>query len=84
MACDIPVSYGASIIVGIMLTCGQSHNYTFTWDPKPDWSHFFAYGPEIQRYFEDFAERHGSKRYMKLSTKVLEGRWDEEQGIWNL
>lgn len=21
---------------------------------------------------------------MKLSTKVLEGRWDEEQGIWNL
>lgn len=61
-----------------------SHNYTFTWDPKPDWSHFFAYGPEIQRYFEDFAKRHGSERYMKLNTKVLEGRWDEEAGIWNL
>ncbi|KAK3710796.1 hypothetical protein LTR37_010020 [Vermiconidia calcicola] len=61
-----------------------SHNYTFTWDPKPDWSHFFAYGPEIQRYFEDFAKRHGSERYMKLSTKVTEGRWDEEQGIWKL
>lgn len=36
-----------------------SHDYNFTWDPKPDWSYFFAYGDEIQRYFEDFAERHG-------------------------
>ncbi|KAK5169773.1 uncharacterized protein LTR77_005751 [Saxophila tyrrhenica] len=61
-----------------------SHNYTFSWDPKPDWSHFFAYGPEIQQYFVDFAKRHGSEKYMKLSTKVVEGRWDEEQGIWNL
>ncbi|KAH8655197.1 hypothetical protein BX600DRAFT_385523 [Xylariales sp. PMI_506] len=58
--------------------------YTFSWDPKPDWSHYFAYGDEIQRYFEDFAERYGSKKYMKLNTKVVEGRWDEEKGIWCL
>jgi cation diffusion facilitator CzcD-associated flavoprotein CzcO len=55
-----------------------------TFDPKPDWSHFFAYGPEIQEYFEDFAKRHGSERYMKLNTKVVEGKWDEQEGIWNL
>jgi hypothetical protein len=36
-----------------------SHDYNFTWDPKPDWSQFFASGKEIQGYFEDFAERHG-------------------------
>lgn len=62
----------------------QSHNYTFTWDPNPNWSHFFAYGPEIQQYFENFAERHGSKRYIKLNSKVIEARWDEAQGIWKL
>ncbi|PNH35404.1 hypothetical protein VD0002_g208 [Verticillium dahliae] len=61
-----------------------SHLYTFSWDPKPDWSHYFAYGDEIQRYFEDFAERNGSKRYMKLNTKVVEARWDEPKGLWNL
>ncbi|KAK5128236.1 hypothetical protein LTR85_002903 [Meristemomyces frigidus] len=60
-----------------------SHNYTFTWDPNPDWSHFFAYGPEIQQYFENFAERHGSKRYIKLNSKVLEASWDEGQAVWN-
>ncbi|KAH6885978.1 hypothetical protein B0T10DRAFT_576797 [Thelonectria olida] len=59
-----------------------SHLYTFSWDPKPDWSHYFAYGDEIQRYFEEFAEKNGTKKYMKLNTKVVEGRWDEEKGIW--
>ncbi|KAI1850859.1 hypothetical protein JX266_003524 [Neoarthrinium moseri] len=58
--------------------------YTFSWDPKPDWTHYFAYGDEIQRYFEDFAERHGSKKYMKLNTRVVEGRWDEQKGVWCL
>lgn len=33
--------------------------YTFTFDPNPDWSHYFAYGPEIQEYFEGFARRYG-------------------------
>ncbi|KAI6781281.1 putative sterigmatocystin biosynthesis monooxygenase-like protein [Emericellopsis cladophorae] len=61
-----------------------SHLYTFSWDPKPDWSHYFAYGPEIQGYFESFAERHGSKKYMKLNTKVIEARWDEDKGLWNI
>jgi hypothetical protein len=36
-----------------------SHDYNFTWDPKPDWTQFFASGAEIQGYFEGFAERHG-------------------------
>jgi cation diffusion facilitator CzcD-associated flavoprotein CzcO len=61
-----------------------AHDYNFTWDPKTDWSQFFASGAEIQKYFEDFAERHGSKKYMRLNTKVIEGRWDQEAGIWNI
>lgn len=61
-----------------------SHNYTFTFDPNPEWSHFFAYGPEIQRYFVGFAKRYGSEKYMKLNSKVIEGRWDEGEGIWKL
>ncbi|ROT36335.1 FAD/NAD(P)-binding domain-containing protein [Sodiomyces alkalinus F11] len=61
-----------------------SHLYTFSWDPNPNWSHYFAYGDEIQRYFEGFAERHGSKKYMKLNTKVVECRWDEPKGLWSI
>jgi hypothetical protein len=37
-----------------------AHDYNYTWDPKPDWSQFFAQGAEIQQYFENFAQRHGN------------------------
>ncbi|KAL4937893.1 hypothetical protein BDV06DRAFT_226521 [Aspergillus oleicola] len=61
-----------------------SHLYTFTFDPNPEWSHYFAYGDEIQRYFEGFAKRFDLERYMKLNTKVVECRWDDVKAIWNI
>ncbi|KAL4808013.1 hypothetical protein BDV18DRAFT_167831 [Aspergillus unguis] len=61
-----------------------SHLYTFTFDPNPNWSHYFAYGDEIQRYFEGFAERFDLKKFMRLNTKVVEVRWDDHEGIWNI
>ena len=61
-----------------------SHLYTFTFDPNPNWSHYFAYGDEIQKYFENFADRFGSRKYMKLNTKVVKTRWDDDDGVWNL
>jgi cation diffusion facilitator CzcD-associated flavoprotein CzcO len=61
-----------------------AHDYVFTWDPKPDWTQFFAAGAEIQGYFEGFAERHGSKKYMKLNSKIVETRWSDEEGVWHM
>ncbi|KAL4919155.1 hypothetical protein BDW62DRAFT_209891 [Aspergillus aurantiobrunneus] len=61
-----------------------SHLYTFTFDPNPEWSHYFAYGDEIQRYFEGFAHRFGLHKYMKLNTKVVECRWDDARSVWNI
>lgn len=61
-----------------------SHLYTFTFDPNPEWSHYFAYGDEIQKYFENFADRHGSRKYMKLNTKVVKCQWDEDDAVWHI
>ena len=61
-----------------------SHDYNFTWDPKPDWSTFFASGEEIQGYFENFAERHGSKKYMQLNSKIEEANWSDADGCYSL
>lgn len=61
-----------------------SHLYTFTFDPNPDWSQFFASGAEIQQYFENFAKRHGSERYMKLNTKVVKAEWNTQKAVWGI
>ncbi|KAI8629791.1 FAD/NAD(P)-binding domain-containing protein [Xylariaceae sp. FL1651] len=71
---------------GLCLACEMipSPPYTFSWDPKPDWSHDYAYNGEIRRCFEDFAKQYGSEKYMKLNAKVVEGRWNEEKGVWHI
>ena len=61
-----------------------SHLYTFSFDPNPEWSHYYAYGGEIQHYFEGFAERHDLRKYVKLNTKLVEARWNEDEAIWKL
>ncbi|KAJ6005153.1 FAD/NAD(P)-binding domain-containing protein [Penicillium sp. IBT 35674x] len=61
-----------------------SHLYSFSWEPNANWSHYFAYGPEIQEYFEYFAKKHDLEKYIQLNTKLIEARWDGNDGIWNL
>ncbi|KAH8898107.1 FAD/NAD(P)-binding domain-containing protein [Thozetella sp. PMI_491] len=58
--------------------------YTYSWDQKWDWTHYYAYGPEIRQYFENFAEKNDCKKYVKFNTKLVEGRWDAAKGIWNV
>src|SRR5438874_9352458 len=39
------------------LTCDvPAHCYTYSFAPNPEWSQFYALGPEIQRYFEDVTD----------------------------
>ncbi|KIW99575.1 uncharacterized protein Z518_11314 [Rhinocladiella mackenziei CBS 650.93] len=47
-----------------------AHIYTFTFDPNPEWSQYYASGGEIQKYFEGFADRYGCREYVHLRTKV--------------
>jgi cation diffusion facilitator CzcD-associated flavoprotein CzcO len=58
--------------------------YTYSWDPKTDWSHYYAYGPEIREYFEGFSEKNDCRKYIKFNTKLIEGRFDEKKGLWSI
>ena len=58
-----------------------AHNYTYPFEPNPNWSSFYAFGPEIKQYFEDFAKKYDLMRYVKLNSKVLSATWDESTGI---
>jgi cation diffusion facilitator CzcD-associated flavoprotein CzcO len=48
--------------------------YTYSFDPNPNWSHYYAYGSEIQEYFEDFAKRHGKTAHFISGTQLTSSR----------
>ncbi|RDW71648.1 putative 4-hydroxyacetophenone monooxygenase protein [Coleophoma crateriformis] len=58
--------------------------YSYSWDQKPDWDHYYAYGPEIRVYFEDFADKNDCRKFIQFNTKLVEARWDQERGSWSI
>lgn len=53
------------------LSCDiPSYLYQFSFEKNPDWSHRFSHGPEIQRYMENAAEKHGVMRHVRFNTRV--------------
>jgi len=61
-----------------------SHSYQFSFAPKPDWSSLYAPAPEIREYLTSVAGRYGVERFVKLGHKVVECRWEEEEGKWHV
>ncbi|EXJ56038.1 hypothetical protein A1O7_08969 [Cladophialophora yegresii CBS 114405] len=61
-----------------------AHAYTFTFEPNPDWSAFYAGSGEIKKYFESFADKYDLKPWIKLNTKVLSATWIESEGIYKV
>ena len=61
-----------------------SHNYTYSWEPKNDWSNEFAGSSEIQQYFVGFAKKYNLGQYIKLRHKVIGAKWEESSGEWKV
>ncbi len=58
--------------------------YSFSFAPNGEWTHRFADAPEIQRYQQRLAEKHGLPARMRLGTAITEARFDEGSGRWQL
>lgn len=62
-----------------------AHLYTYSFEPNPDWSHVFAPGDEIQRYFEHVARKYAVLPSIRFGCEVtrcefVDGRWQLELG----
>lgn len=65
------------------LTCDVPSNlYQFSFAPKPDWTHVFASGPEIQRYHRDVVEQFGLEAHLRLNTEVVAAVFGA--GVWTV
>ena len=57
-----------------------AHLYSLSFATNPDWTHVFAEGHEIRDYLERVADEVRDR--IRLSTPVLDMRWDEPRGLW--
>ncbi len=61
-----------------------SQLYQFGFAPKPDWTHIWASGADIQQYHRDVVERLGLRPLIRLNTEVTGARWDDGRREWRL
>jgi cation diffusion facilitator CzcD-associated flavoprotein CzcO len=65
------------------LSCDvESHWYSFTFNPNPNWSHRFAYGPEIQDYMVATADKFDIRRITRFNQEVVDLTYEEPE--WKL
>jgi cation diffusion facilitator CzcD-associated flavoprotein CzcO len=59
-----------------------SHYYSYSFEPNPDWSHFYPVGDEYHRYLTMVSEKYGVTPHITFNTSVLSCAWNEERQRW--
>ena len=62
----------------------QSHLYSFSFEPNPDWTRMFARQPEIQAYLEKCADKYDLRRHIVFGASVQQARYDEHAATWTM
>ncbi len=62
----------------------QSHLYSFSFEPKPDWSRPFAGQEEILGYLNHCADKYALRSHLRLNESVSSARWNEGEARWAL
>ncbi|KAF5010403.1 hypothetical protein FDECE_3455 [Fusarium decemcellulare] len=61
-----------------------AHGYVYPFEQNPNWSEFYASAPEILKYFEDFVDKYGLHRFIKLNSRVRSAVWSEDEGVYHV
>jgi len=61
-----------------------SHLYSFSFEPKTDWTRRFPPQEEILDYLWACARKHGVLPKVRFGTEVTEARFDEDAALWRI
>ncbi len=61
-----------------------SHMYSFSFEPKADWTHMWSFQPEIFDYLKGVADKHGMRRGIRFGAHVERAQWDEGEARWHV
>jgi len=62
----------------------ESHLYSFSFAPNPDWSRQFAPQKEILDYLVRCVDDFGLRPHLRLGTAVTAARFDQDTGLWDV
>ncbi|RBY95571.1 4-hydroxyacetophenone monooxygenase [Blastococcus sp. TF02-8] len=60
----------------------QSHLYSYSFAPNPDWPRSYSEQPEIQAYLQGTADRYGVRAHCVFDAEVTAARWDDAARRW--
>ncbi|WP_199253580.1 flavin-containing monooxygenase [Mycolicibacterium mengxianglii] len=61
-----------------------SHLYSFSFEPKPDWSQMFSPQPEILDYLRGVTDKYGLRRHIRFGARVERAHWDDDECRWHV
>lgn len=62
----------------------QSHLYSFSFEPNPDWTRMFAPQPEIWAYLRGVADKYELRPSIRFNSGLAEARWDDDRCLWRI
>ncbi|PXX91781.1 4-hydroxyacetophenone monooxygenase [Marinobacter vulgaris] len=62
----------------------QSHFYSFSFEPKHDWSRKFGMQPEILGYMEQCVAKYGLAGHIRFNKEVASAGFDEDTNQWTV
>ena len=67
--------------------CGvdiPNHFYSYSFEPKHDWTRHFARRDELWTYLEHCADRYDIRRHIRFGAELTEAEFDEERLCWHI
>jgi cation diffusion facilitator CzcD-associated flavoprotein CzcO len=61
-----------------------SHLYSFSFEPRADWSRRFPPQHEVLEYLEHCVRKYGLEPFLRLGTEVTRAAFDEERRAWRI
>jgi len=62
----------------------QSHLYSYSFEPNPNWTRMFAPQPEIRSYLEHCAQKYALMSHVRLGCNISQLRWSEQEQQWHI
>ena len=62
----------------------QSHFYSYSFEPNPDWSRLYAPQPEIRAYIERCADKYGVTPHVEVGRTIRSIVWDDAAARWDV